>query len=459
MNAHAQWISTALLTLVFLVGLSACQDSPTTPETLPIPAPSFQTTLYDCSAQSDIPQAECQALVDLYISTDGPNWIHDDDPTDDWPPIAAWLVGSPCNWGQVACADGHVSYLALFNMGLNGTIPASIGDLRELRSLTLSGNDLHGPIPSSLGNLARLHNLRFGWNQLTGTIPETFGNLTLLEHLNLSHNQLTGEIPASIGDLSLLWALNLNHNQLSGTIPASLGNVADLFELHLQNNQLGGSIPAALGKLSNLAVFDLSSNQLTGSIPDELESISHVVYILLNDNQLTGSIPAGLTSSPYLAYLYLDTNQLKGLVPLPVAQNADGLIPKRGYCKFVPGNEDLYIPDTPEYRAADVASDGICGLMLTSDPTVVTEDLEGEVADLLAEGTINAGQANALATKLTHAQEKAEEGRYQVALNLAQAFLSQVQDLVVEGVLSAAEAQPLITKAEILITLCSEMLL
>lgn len=37
-------------------------------------AQAHVTTTFDCSAVSEIPQTECEALVALYNSTNGPSW-------------------------------------------------------------------------------------------------------------------------------------------------------------------------------------------------------------------------------------------------------------------------------------------------------------------------------------------------------------------------------------------------
>ena len=49
---------------------------------------------FTCGVVSEIPQVECEALVALYNSTDGPNWISN----------SGWLVtDTPCSWYGVAC--------------------------------------------------------------------------------------------------------------------------------------------------------------------------------------------------------------------------------------------------------------------------------------------------------------------------------------------------------------------
>ncbi|KAF2907376.1 hypothetical protein DAI22_12g093000 [Oryza sativa Japonica Group] len=63
------------------------------------------------------------------------------------------------------------------------------------------------------------NNLNFSWNLINGEIPETIGQLKQLESLDLSHNELSGEIPSSMQDLNALGTMNLSYNNLSGRIP------------------------------------------------------------------------------------------------------------------------------------------------------------------------------------------------------------------------------------------------
>jgi len=62
------------------------------------------------------------------------------------------------------------------------------------------------------------------------------GNLANLESLWLYGNQLSGAIPPQLGRLTKLYELYVSHNQLSGCIPRALRNVPehDLGNLRLE---------------------------------------------------------------------------------------------------------------------------------------------------------------------------------------------------------------------------------
>jgi len=233
---------------------------------------------FDCASVNQIPSAECQALVALHKSTNGPNWVENN----------GWLISNtPCTWSGIGCTDGHVSHINLLYNQLTGTLPPELGNLSHLRELALWVNQLCGPIPAELGNLTELVFLELSVNQLTGPLPAELGNLTDLQTLTLAHNQFSGPIPSTLGNLASLESLDLSHNQFSDAIPTKLGNLANLRSLYLSHNELSGDIPDALGNLSKLDELDLSYNQLHGAVP---EFITLIAQRTLWGNQLEGTI-------------------------------------------------------------------------------------------------------------------------------------------------------------------------
>jgi Leucine-rich repeat (LRR) protein len=241
----------------------------------------FAQAATDCTQVTQIPQSECEALVDFYVSTNGSNWRNH----------TGWNeTDAPCDWFGVSCSDGHVIRLSISGNQLSGSIPESLGNLSYLQFLILGYNQLSGSIPDSLGNLSSLQSLYLYNNQLSGAIPESLGNLSHLQFLNLIHNQLSDSIPESLGNLSSLQSLSLYNNQLSGSIPESLGNLSYLQFLILGDNQLSGSIPESLGNLSYLQFLNMHNNELCGDIPLSLINLN-MVFSIWDNNYLTASDP------------------------------------------------------------------------------------------------------------------------------------------------------------------------
>ena len=239
----------------------------------------------DSGAPSSL-DLEREALVRIFEDTGGESWNLSDNWLSDRP-VGEWF-------GVVTNSDGRVTELILRYNILNGELPAELGNLTELRVLSLGGTGLRGEIPGVLGNLSNLVELWLWGNELSGEIPPELGSLTNLEILDLSGNHLQGRIPQELGNLTGLKQLRLWENGLSGEIPHELGSLTGLKTLGLSWNQLSGGIPAELGNLTALEWLDLANNQLSGEIPEELGGLSNLVEIYLHGNQLTGCVPSPL---------------------------------------------------------------------------------------------------------------------------------------------------------------------
>jgi len=255
-----------------------------------------------------IPASEREALISLYNSTDGTNWLDNTN----------WLgaSGSECSWYGVSCdaTESHVERIILQKNQLNGTIPGQLDDLSNLLNLNLAENQLTGSIPPELGSLANLEKLYLFDNQLSGTIPPELGNLSNLIALHID-GEFTGTIPPELGNLSNLTELYIySKTLLSGGIPAEFGNMSSLGNLYLRGG-LSGSIPAELGNLSNLFSLHIADNRLTGTIPTELGSLLNLTHLSLASNQLNGNIPPEIGNLTKLTFLSLNSNKLYGSIP------------------------------------------------------------------------------------------------------------------------------------------------
>lgn len=217
-----------------------------------------------CDQVQGIPKVECRALLALYNSTDGPNWLDK----------RGWNDShEPCKWYGVKCADGHVTSITLNVNDMSGTLPPELGDLEKLEVLVAYFNYMVGPLPPELSNTSLrvliLHN-----NKFSGPIPASFGQLVNATKIDLENNDLEGPIPPELGQLENLRMLNLRGNKLSGTIPPELAKLSNLEGLLLSNNPLSGEAPQELTGLTHLRLFSVAQTDVERPLPGNLEEIA-----------------------------------------------------------------------------------------------------------------------------------------------------------------------------------------
>ncbi|HRW10546.1 MAG TPA: hypothetical protein P5121_35830 [Caldilineaceae bacterium] len=153
-----------------------------------------------CGTVRDLPAKECAALVALYRSTDGANWLDN----------ANWLATSTaCEWTGVICNDDHVVELYLPNNGLRGSLPAELTDLTAVEFLDFSANDLHGKLPAGLTALHQLEEIYLADTGLEGVVDDSFGSLENLTLLDVTNTTICMEpmVHASA------WLENLDHDE------------------------------------------------------------------------------------------------------------------------------------------------------------------------------------------------------------------------------------------------------
>lgn len=188
---------------------------------------TFVLFLFSSLLIAQISPKEKQALIDLYLSTNGENWVN------------TWNLNEPvAQWHGVTLVDNKVTAISMLFNNLEGNIPQSIGNLENLKVLELPFNKLSGEIPTTIGNLKNLEILVFNGNNLTGGIPASVGSMESLKKLHLSSNLLSGNVPISVSNLRELELLNVFDNNLSGTLPLGLAQLKNLKKLVVAENEL-----------------------------------------------------------------------------------------------------------------------------------------------------------------------------------------------------------------------------
>ncbi|KAE8709303.1 RLK902 protein [Hibiscus syriacus] len=201
------------------------------------------------------------------------------------------LWSSACNWTGVLCVHNRVVELRLPGKGLSGQLPIAIGNLTQLRTLSLRFNALSGLIPSGFAELTSLRNLYLQGNQFSGDIPEFLFSLQNLVRLNLANNNFTGTIPASVNNLTRLATLHLENNHLSGSIP-DIG-LPTLVQFNVSFNRLYGSIPKGLSSKPKTA---FEGNPLCGEPLVSCNGTKHSGSSTSSDTTLSGAAIADIVA-------------------------------------------------------------------------------------------------------------------------------------------------------------------
>lgn len=107
----------------------------------------------------NVSAVERQTLIEFFAATGGQRWTKQD----------GWGTSTPvCNWYGVFCdfheGDANRPFVAGLSLALNnlaGEIPASLGHLKSLRSLDVTGNRLSGTVPELLLQRWDVHQFEF----------------------------------------------------------------------------------------------------------------------------------------------------------------------------------------------------------------------------------------------------------------------------------------------------------
>jgi len=228
------------------------------------------TFYFPQKAKAQVNVQDSLALIALYNSTDGPNWLT---PWDTTQPVSTW-------YGVTIDSTGRVTRLDWIR-NLNGVLPPEIGNLTGLTYLKISwSSNLTGAIPNEIGNLVNLQDLIISFTSITNPIPSEIGNLTQLKRLEFNSNLFSSVIPDEICNLTNLENLNFQNNNFNGSLPDSIGKLTNLRYLHLDGNNIN-RVPPSASLLINLEYINLSFNEELDSLPADmfLNNMQNYIWI------------------------------------------------------------------------------------------------------------------------------------------------------------------------------------
>ncbi|XP_076894087.1 receptor-like protein EIX1 [Bidens hawaiensis] len=247
----------------------------------------------------------------------------------------------------------NLRYLNLSESKIRGIIPPQIGNLSELRVLSLGSwygidDDPERTLTSTtmqwLSSLRRLHHLEMSktnlskatdWFQVINTLPSLVQlrmsrcrlrdahphvrilNVTSLSVLDLSYNDFgKTSVPGWIFSLTNLVSLDLSDCNFDDPLRSSIysfGNLTSLKSLHVSGNHFMNSPSLIKGISSNLISLDMSSCGLSSSILDSLQNLTSLLSLDLSENQLTKAIPDSLGNLCNLREIGLSSNDFSNI--------------------------------------------------------------------------------------------------------------------------------------------------
>lgn len=225
---------------------------------------------------------------------------------------------------------GNLSQLEFVDLSYNylDSLPIEFANLDNLEELRLDNNQFT-EIPLAVTGLSSLEVLDFRQRETIVVIPPEIGNMRQLRELTIYG--VMGTIPPEIGNLQNLEVLTLagadipdDDIVISLVLPPEIGNLNQLEVLQLPYMGLQ-ALPPEMGRLNNLRVLSLSGNNLD-NLPASFINLENLCSIRLSRNNFE-RLPSVLAQLPrlgtdcrpplswYRNSLIIDGNPLEDIPP------------------------------------------------------------------------------------------------------------------------------------------------
>ena len=183
---------------------------------------------------------------------------------------------------------------------LTGEVPEEVFTLTKLTDLYFQSNELTGRFSDKFTQLTNLKSLYIDNNpNLQGSLPASIGNLKKLESINISRTQFSGTIPYELSQCTALKNIMAWKNNLSGEIPDFWDKLPNVGVVQFYSNPgITGPIPPTMGTLKKATGIQLKECNLTGNIPASFGGLEKCINLQLNGNRLSGVIPAEVQAHP-----------------------------------------------------------------------------------------------------------------------------------------------------------------
>jgi Leucine-rich repeat (LRR) protein len=205
-------------------------------------------------------------------------------------------------WSMPAdlCDLTALTELRVVKCALAGDILPYVYKLPNLKILYLTNNKVTSTLTDEIGNLTGLTDLYIDQNEtITGTLPATLGQLKNLVNINISKTGISGAIPAEMANCSAL----KNFMAFSAGLSSFEDNwdqwpALEIIMLY-GNPGLEGPLPESISRCKAIKTIRFDDCNFTGNIPASYANIpvkqgSNTTQLWLKGNKLSGVVPAAV---------------------------------------------------------------------------------------------------------------------------------------------------------------------
>ncbi|CAN6315027.1 unnamed protein product [Urochloa humidicola] len=229
--------------------------------------------------------------------------------------ITVEFVGYPYSKTPVSSTIFQVKYLKYLAMSrLNcETLPDAISDIWSLQALHVTHCLYLLKLPESIGKLKKLRTLNLSGCEDLKSLPDSIGDCQMVSSIGLFRCRKLTVLPNSVGKLRKLRVLNLSQCTRLKCLPESIGDCQMISSIDLCRCEKLTMLPNSIGKLHKLTTLNLSWCEELKCLPDSIGGCQMISRLdLCNCKKLT-MLPNSIGRNKNLRVLRLPYTKIERL--------------------------------------------------------------------------------------------------------------------------------------------------
>lgn len=195
---------------------------------------------------------------------------------------------------QVDCKDKsweqltNIQQLGIENCAIYGETLASLGQLKNLASLSVADNHLKDLDLDPLSGLGQLTSLDLSRNPITARSAIALAKqLPQLVQLRINYIKLKTEDAKTLQELPNLEQLSISDSATGDAAIGCIAEIKGLLELTISGTKVTDAAIAKLATLDSLLFLDLDDTSLTDNAVQELIKFPELAYLSLNGTEIS----------------------------------------------------------------------------------------------------------------------------------------------------------------------------